>query len=149
VWRSSIVNDTKDPVIFYEWKSYLQEFIKSLKHITDCHHLFIDSKHPGVKKVYHMNNSLKFKTRLPQLRTLQNVSIIKGFDPARKWYLYDHIWQCCYSEEAKELTCPKPTAPKKEIQIKKKKMSTDQKGEGKRPFWIKNRQQYVFIMFNI
>jgi hypothetical protein len=28
-------------------------------------------------------------------------------------------------------------------------MSTDQKGEGKRPFRIKNRQQYVFIMFNI
>ena len=65
--------------------------------------------------MYHMNNLLKFKTRLPQLRTLQNVSIIEGFDPARKWYLYDHIWQCCYSEEAKELTCPKPTAPKKEI----------------------------------
>jgi hypothetical protein len=28
-------------------------------------------------------------------------------------------------------------------------MSTDQKGEGKRPLWIKNGQQYVFIMFNI
>ena len=86
--RASIVNDTKDPVLLYEWKSYLQEFIKPLRHITDCHHFFIDSKHPGVikcaKKVYHMKNLFQFKTRLPQLRTLQNVSIIKGFDPARK-----------------------------------------------------------------
>ena len=101
--------------------------------------------------MYHMNNLLKFKTRLPQLRTLQNVSIIEGFDPARKWcFLYDHIWQWCYSVEAKELTCPKPTAPKKEIYHtnQEKKMSTDQKWEGKRPFWIKNGQQYVFIMFN-
>jgi hypothetical protein len=84
--------------------------------------------------VYHMNNLLKFKTRLPQLRTLQNVSIIEGFDPARKWYLYDHIWQCCYSEEAKELTCPKPTAPKKEIyranQEKRKRVQT-KKGKEK------------------
>jgi hypothetical protein len=28
-------------------------------------------------------------------------------------------------------------------------MSTDQKGGRKRPFWIKNRQRYLFIMFNI
>jgi hypothetical protein len=48
--RSSIVNDAKDPVLLYEWKSYLQEFIKPLRHITDCHHFFIDSKHPGVIK---------------------------------------------------------------------------------------------------
>jgi hypothetical protein len=25
----------------YEWKSYLQEFIKPLRHITDCHHFYI------------------------------------------------------------------------------------------------------------
>jgi hypothetical protein len=38
--------------------------------------------------------------------------------------------------EAKELTCPKSTAPKKEIYHtnQEQKMSTDQKGEGKRPF---------------
>jgi hypothetical protein len=102
--------------------------------------------------VYHMNNLLKFKTRLPQLRTLQNVSIIEGFDPTRKWYfLYDHIWQWCYSEEAKELTCPKPTAPKKEMYHTNQEKENEYrpKREGQRPFWIKNRQQYVFIMFNI
>jgi hypothetical protein len=45
-----IVNDKKDQVIFYEWKSYLIEFFKPLKHTTDYHHFFIDSKHPGVEK---------------------------------------------------------------------------------------------------
>jgi len=79
-----IVNDAKDPVIFYEWKSYLQEFFKpALKYIIDCHRFFIDSKHPGVIKCKESVsyeqftfNLLKFKTRLPQPQTLQNVSII-------------------------------------------------------------------------
>ena len=86
-----IVNDVKDPVIFYEWKSYLQEFFKPLKHITDYHHFFIDSKHPSVIKSKESVsyeqftfNLLIFKTRLLQPQTLPNVSIIKGFDPARQ-----------------------------------------------------------------
>jgi hypothetical protein len=140
-----IINDAKDPVIFYEWKSYLQEFLKPLKDITDYHHLFIDSKHPGVVRCKESVsyeqftfNLLKFKTSLPQPQTHPKVSIIKGFDPARQWYLYDHIRQRCYSEEAKERTCLGLNQlfqrRKYTLQIKKKKMSTDQKGEGKRPF---------------
>ena len=84
-----IVNDAKDPVTFYEWKSYLQEFFKPLKHIIDYHPFFIDSKHPGVVNCkesasYEFTfNLLKFKPRLPQTQTLPSVSIIKGFDPAR------------------------------------------------------------------
>jgi hypothetical protein len=31
-------------------------------------------------------NLLKFKSRLSQPQTHPNVSIIKGFDPARQWY---------------------------------------------------------------
>jgi len=92
VWRSSrnghnvphIVNDTKDPVIFYEWKSYLQEFFKPLKHITDYHHFFIDSKHPGVVKCKESGSSeqftfilLKSKTRLPQPQTIPNIQPLK------------------------------------------------------------------------
>jgi hypothetical protein len=64
-----IVNEAKDPVIFYEWKSCLQEFFKPLKHITDYHHCYIDSKHPGVVKCKESVsyeqfnfNFLKFKT---------------------------------------------------------------------------------------
>ena len=131
-----IVNDRKDPVIFYEWKSYLQEFFKPLKHdITDYHHFFIDSKHPGVVNCKESASSeqftfnlLKSKTRLPQPQTIPNISTIKGFDPARQWYLYEHIPQHCYSEEAKELTCPKPTFPKKEIDLTKQENEYRPKG---------------------
>jgi hypothetical protein len=138
-----IVNDAKDPVLFYEWKSYLQELVKPLIHIIDYHHLFIDSKHSGVVKCKESVsyeqftfNLLKFKTRLPQPQTLPNVPIIKCFDPARQWYVYDHIRQRCYSEEAKELTCPKPTVPKKEIYLTNHEIENEYrpKGEGKRPF---------------
>ena len=75
---------------------------------------------------------LKFKTRLPQPQTLPNVSIIKGFDPARQWYLYDHIRQRCYSEEAKELTCPKPTVPKKEIHLTNQEKENEYRPKGVR-----------------
>jgi hypothetical protein len=85
-----ILYDTKDPVICYEWKSYLQEFFKPLKHITDYHHLFNDSKYPGVAKCKESASSeqltfilLKSKTRLPQPQIIPNISAIKGFDPAR------------------------------------------------------------------
>ena len=102
----------------------LEELFKPLKDISDYHHVFIDSKHPGavickesVSYEQFRFNLLKFKTRLSQPQTQPNVSIINGFDPARQWYLYDHIRQRCYSEEAKELTRPKPTVPKKEIHL--------------------------------
>ena len=85
-----IVNEAKDPVIFYEWKSCLQEFFKPLKHITDYHHFFNDSKHPGVVKCKESASSeqftfilLKSRTRLPQPQTIPNISTIKGFDPKR------------------------------------------------------------------
>ena len=86
----------------------LEELFKPLKDISDYHHVFIDSKHPGavickesVSYEQFRFNLLKLKTRLSQPQTQQNVSIIKGFDPARQWYLYDHFRQRCYSEEAK------------------------------------------------
>ena len=51
------------------------------------------------------------------------------FMPPKKYilHLYDHIRQPCYSEEAKELTCPKPTVPKKEIYL----TNEDQRGKEK------------------
>ena len=108
-----------------------------LKYISDYHHFFIDSKHPGVVKCKESVsyeqfnfNFLKFKTRLPQPHTLPNVSIIKDFDPERQWYLYDHIRQRCYSEEAKELTFPKPTVPKKEIHLTNQEKENEYRPKG-------------------
>ncbi|CAC5400107.1 unnamed protein product [Mytilus coruscus] len=33
-----VVGNIQDPVMFYEWKPYLQQYFKTLKHITDYHH---------------------------------------------------------------------------------------------------------------
>jgi hypothetical protein len=56
------------------------------------------------------------------------------FMPLKKHilHLYDHIRQPCYSAEAKELTCPKPTVPKKEIYL----TNQDQRGKEKGLFLI-------------
>ncbi|CAC5424720.1 unnamed protein product [Mytilus coruscus] len=43
-----VVGNIQDPVMFYEWKPYLQQYFKTLKHITDYHHFYMDSQHPGV-----------------------------------------------------------------------------------------------------
>jgi hypothetical protein len=55
------------------------------------------------------------------------------FMPLKRYilHLYDHIRQPCYSEEAKELTCPKPTVPKKEIYL----TNQDQRGKEKGLFF--------------
>jgi hypothetical protein len=104
-----------------------------LKDITDYHNFFIDSQHPGVVKCKESVsyeqftfNLLKFKTRLPQLQTHPNVSIIIGFDPARQWYLYDHIRQRCYSVEAK------PTVPKQEIYLTNQEKENEYRPKGGR-----------------
>jgi len=49
-----------------KWKSYLQEFFKPLKHITDYmyFHFFIYSKHPGVVKCKESASSDKFTFNL-------------------------------------------------------------------------------------
>jgi hypothetical protein len=54
----------EDPELFYEWKSYLQEFVKPLKHITDYCHFFIDSKHPVVAKCKESASSDQFTFNL-------------------------------------------------------------------------------------
>ena len=147
-----IVNEAKDPVIFYEWKSCLQEFFKPLKHITDYHHCYIDSKHPGVVKCKESVsyeqfnfNFLKFKTRLPQPHTLPNVSIIKDFDPERQWYLYDHIRQRCYSKKTKELTCLKTTVQKKEIYLTNQEKENEYRPKGgrKKAFLNKKKENNI------
>ncbi|CAG2244928.1 unnamed protein product [Mytilus edulis] len=43
-----VVGNIQDPVMFYEWTPYLQQYFKTLKHITDYHHFYMDSQHPGL-----------------------------------------------------------------------------------------------------
>ncbi|CAG2186090.1 unnamed protein product [Mytilus edulis] len=44
---SQLVKDMEKPVIFYDWKKYLQQYFKTLKHISTYHHFIVDSTKPG------------------------------------------------------------------------------------------------------
>ncbi|XP_062606259.1 uncharacterized protein LOC134268076 isoform X1 [Saccostrea cucullata] len=119
-----VVGDGEDPVLFYEWKNYLQVYFKPLKYLTRYHHFFMDSENPGIITCRENASSepvtfmlLKSKSKVPNPGVLPSPSVIKGLEPARQWYLYDHIREHCYSETAKECICPKPTVPKKEIDL--------------------------------
>ncbi|CAC5369395.1 unnamed protein product [Mytilus coruscus] len=103
---------------------YLQQYFKTLKHITGYHHFYMDSQHPGVvtcrgnaSSESYTFNLLKCKTKTPPGGELPQPSNIKGLKPARQWNLYEQIRQHCYSDSAKNITCPKPLVPKKEIDL--------------------------------
>ena len=43
---------------------------------------------------------------------LPNLTLIKGLDPQRQWYLYEHIRLFCKSNLSADCTCPQPSCPK-------------------------------------
>ena len=57
-----IVNDAEDPVLFYEWKSYFQEFFKAMETyywLPSLFHRFQASRcNKTAKKVHHLNNTI-------------------------------------------------------------------------------------------
>ncbi|CAC5391317.1 unnamed protein product [Mytilus coruscus] len=66
----------------------------------------------------HTFNLLECKTKTPPEGELLQPSNIKGLEPARQWHLYEQIRQHCYSNSAKNITCPKPLVlKKKEIDV--------------------------------
>lgn len=134
-----LVGDLRDPVMFFEWKAYLQQYFKTLKHLTDYHHFYIDAKQPGIVTCRESASSesftfnlLKCKTKTPQRGVLPDITVIKGLDPARQWYLYEQIRQYCYSDTAKSITCPKPLVPKKEIDLTQETNQTVKAKGGRR-----------------
>ena len=102
-----VVGDIQDPVMFFEWKAYLQQYFKTLKHITDYHHFYIDAQQPGIATCGENASSesftfnlLKCKSKTPQRGVLPDKTVIKGIDHARQWYLYEQIRQYYYSDSA-------------------------------------------------
>lgn len=110
--------DQDHPVQFSEWKKFLGQFFMPLKNITSYHHFTLNSSEPGVvvckKSVLSPEErfSLLRKDILINPNDRPTVSNAKGLDHNRQWYLYDEIRQFCYSDSAKDLTCPKPVVIK-------------------------------------
>jgi len=85
----------------------LQQYFKTLKHITDYHHFYIDAQQPGIATCRENASSesftlnlLKCKNKTPQRGVHPDTTVIKGIDHARQWYLYAQIKQYCYSDSA-------------------------------------------------
>lgn len=72
-----------------------------------------------------MFNLLKNKSILPSINDSVNALSVKSLDPARQWYLYEHIRDHCLQDESKDKTCPKPCVPKAEIKLDSKHKSKE------------------------
>ena len=59
----------------------------------------------------HLQKPFTFKARVHDGQLTEEITP-PGLDPARQWYLYEHIRQFCGSRLAQDLTCPKPTVLK-------------------------------------
>lgn len=120
-----LVSDPQKPVQFRDWKSYLQDFFKPLKNLRDYHHFRMNAESPGVVECKKLCNSvpvrvnlLKAPTIRPRIDDLLPEEIpTPGLDPRRQWYLYEEIREHCLSSSAKDMSCPKPVVPKKEVCI--------------------------------
>ncbi|CAC5375168.1 unnamed protein product [Mytilus coruscus] len=120
---SQLVKGMEKPVIFYDWKKYLQQYFKTLKHISIYHHFTVDSTKPGYflckescDSVPITVNLLK-KNTIISTSTMPNTLTIKGLDAARQWFLYKQIREFCYNDANKDVICPKPTIAKTEVDL--------------------------------
>lgn len=137
-----IVQDQDKPVVFYDWKTYLQNFFKPLKNLTRYHHFQFHADNPGWIEVKERNsgnpvsvNVLKGNVQ-PTAGQLPDVITERGLDIGRQWYLYESIREFCSSDAAKDAICPRPVLPKSEAIV-----FTDK--ENSKPTNIKRKQSLL------
>lgn len=134
------VDDVENPVLFYDWKAYLDTYFKPLKNITKFQHFTVSSDKPGIvsckmspdsEEVDH--NLLRRPSVLKDVKSVfPNQIHGAGLSAERQWYLFEEIGPFFYSEVARRAVCPEPTTPKtcKTIKYAEKnqtKVNTDRK----------------------
>ena len=131
-----VADDENNPVLFCDWKVFLQNYFKPLKQISTYHHFFVCADKLGVVMCRESADSptltvnlLKKKSTIPMPGAAPPNLAPVSLTPARQWYLYDQIRQFCYNENAKDETCPKPLVPKTEIDLSN---NENPKGKGGR-----------------
>ena len=134
----------KRQVIWYDWHDFLSQHFNTIPRISNYHSFRFDSKFPG--KVY----LKQYSTSLEEVFTIINdvnafdslempeAIVPPGMSFQRQVYLYEKIRQFCSSEEAAELTCPKPllqhqqhTDATRSLKIKRKCSHCKQPGHTK------------------
>ena len=104
-------------VLWYDWKSYLNEIFKPIPNITIYHHFRFENTFPGVVFVRELVNSPEKAIAISSAKTLDSQTLPQQVIPkemtiARKWYLFDEIAKFCSSQETASVTCPRPSQPK-------------------------------------
>lgn len=106
--------------VFYDWKTYLQNFFKPLKNLTRYRHFQFHADNPGWIEVKERNsgnpvsvNVLKGNVQ-PTAGQLPDVITKRGLYIGRQWYLYENIREFCSSDAAKDAICLRPVLPKPE-----------------------------------
>ena len=104
-------------VPMYNWSRYFEDVTskQALKGITQMHHFWFTSRHPG--KVFVINSIDDNERCITLLRDpswrpseLPELIIPQGLSLERQHYLYDKIREFC-PEEYRDLVCPKLQHP--------------------------------------
>ena len=122
------VGNTSSPIIYRDWTSWLAQYFKPLKGISNYHHFRIEENNPILINVKEQTNSEEIKIELakkkfPFSKSLKNLPkqlFSAGLSLKRQWYLYDEIRCHIPDETDKDKTCPCPTRPKSEIKKNEK-----------------------------
>jgi len=121
-----LVQDDNKPVVFFAWKTYLEQFFKPLKNITKYHHFTMDRSKPGIVTCKENMESEEMcfnilKPLSPAAGELPPTKPAPGLDLRRQWYLYDSISPFFRAYNARDIVCPKPSKPK----VKNQGMDSD------------------------
>ena len=101
----------------YDWASFFAAHFRELPSITNFHHFRFSSSFPGVVYYKEHADSLEVSFNLlkpswtPSEQEMPDIIQSNGLSAERQWYLFDHIRQYC-PDEYKDITCPRPVAPK-------------------------------------
>ena len=110
------VNDPSRPVVFLNWKTFLENYFKLLKNITKYYHFRCTADEPGVLICREFCDSEEVRFNLlkarPEAGCLPTVKFIPPLDHLRQWYLYEKIAPFFINEVARDIVCPKPSISK-------------------------------------
>jgi len=103
-------------VIWYNWSEHLCKFFRPLPGILKYHHIRFDISAPGMcfAKEYADTDEVTYKLaldgELPDTCQMPVPITPPGMSSERQLYLYEKIREFCSSDEAADLTCPKPAS---------------------------------------
>ena len=121
-----ISKNMSSPIVYRDWSSWLSQYFRVFKGISNYHHFKIEKKNPSIIIAKERKDSEKIKielakkdfsfskTKLP--KRLPKKLLPSGLSLKRQWYLYDQI-RCHISDKNdKDQTCPLPKLPKSKIE---------------------------------